>query len=633
MREPLISTTFILDSDGTVLEAMGDAEVFSGGEARGRLLSSLDPDLGRMLKSLLDKAARGRGVENYALGYRLGRRMVALLASAVPYPLAALGKTGILLTLVSLEEKAPLDRKRPQERETPLPLPGMAEEREVSRKEDLAAVVDPLFILDREGNLSFANLSFQRLMGAGWEELCSSHLSSWMASPEPRQVVEQIIETVRLAPWRGELELRTREGREVLVNVTFSALPGGRGKPGGFLGCAKDFTELRRLWREKEGERARGASLLHDAPCGLLAFDAEGRVTLCNREAGRLLQTAGERAPGASLAEVLGAENWERVRELAGSQAAGPGRAEAVLAFPGRQGSRSLLRMRLAPLRADGGAAAEFVAAVEDVSGEEALRAAAAEAGLAMDFLGRCAARGARTAAGEEPAGVLLKEFADFCGASACAAYRVEEEHADLRASYGCSDDFAVHAGRLRIRPARMEALEALAGRVLGLGEGLSPDEAKGLRTFFRDWDDFRQANLDEGHDPLLFLPVKDGSAVEGVLVLGGVRAPQVDEGRLQALSRALPWLMPALRGPRSAEEGEPPAGPSAALDEEDVRRLAHELSTPLTYVRGFAQLLAEEADRLDPQALRELIVELDRGTALLTETVRRHLPQPPPDE
>ena len=386
MREPLISTTFILDSDGTVLEAMGDAEVFSGGEARGRLLSSLDPDLGRMLKSLLDKAARGRGVENYALGYRLGRRMVALLASAVPYPLAALGKTGILLTLVSLEEKAPLDRKRPQERETPLPLPGMAEEREVSRKEDLAAVADPLFILDREGNLSFANLSFQRLMGAGWEELCSSHLSSWMASPEPRQVVEQIIETVRLAPWRGELELRTREGREVVLNVTFSALPGGRGKPGGFLGCAKDFTELRRLWREKEGERARGASLLHDAPCGLLAFDAEGRVTLCNREAGRLLQTAGERAPGASLAEVLGSENWERVRELAGPQAAGPGRAEAVLAFPGRQGSRSLLRMRLAPLRADGGAAAEFVAAVEDVSGEEALRAAAAEAGLAMDF-------------------------------------------------------------------------------------------------------------------------------------------------------------------------------------------------------------------------------------------------------
>ena len=114
--------------------------------------------------------------------------------------------------------------------------------------------------------------------------------------------------------------------------------------------------------------------------------------------------------------------------------------------------------------------------------------------------------------------------------------------------------------------------------------------------------------------------------------MLGGLRAPQVDEGRLQALSRALPWLMPALRGPRSAEGAEPPAGPSAALDEEDVRRLAHELSTPLTYVRGFAQLLAEEADRLDPQALRELIVKLDRGTALLTETVRRHLPQPPPD-
>ncbi len=630
MKEPLISSTFILDSDEVILEAMGDAEAFSGGDAQGALnrpLSEVNPELGRMLKGLLEKAGRGRGVENYALAYRLGKRLVALQVSAIPYPLAALGKTGILVTLVSQEEKATRSSAQPEEREMPLPLPGMAEVREVYREEDLAAFADPLFILDPDGNLTFANLPFQKLLGAGWEELRSSHLSSWMASAEPRKVVEQIIETVRLVPWRGELEMRARDGREVLLNVTFSALKEGKGKPGGFLGCAKDFTELRRLWREKESEKARAAAILRNAPCGLIAFTGDGRVTLWNRAAEKLLSVSTERAVGMSLEDFLGTENQEKVRELVERASAGQAEAETALSLAGAHGLQRLLRLRAAALDRGGRKETECVVTVEDVTELEAAREGAERSDRALGFLSRCAALGLQAGPGEETPDAFLRELVDFTEAMAGALYALGEEGAELRSFQGFSEDFAIKAARLRIRPNRLDMLEAKAGEVLDLGEFQAPDDTTSLRVLFRDWDAYRQASLEEGHDLQLLLPLKDGDAVVGMLVLAGFPSTRLSEEQLLAVLKALPWLQLAPRG----EEAGGPAAP--AFDDEAMRRMAHEISSPLTYVRGFAQLLADEMDQLDPEMLREAIGNLDTGTARLVEIVGRYLPQPPPDE
>ena len=60
---------------------------------------------------------------------------------------------------------------------------------------------------------------------------------------------------------------------------------------------------------------------------------------------------------------------------------------------------------------------------------------------------------------------------------------------------------------------------------------------------------------------------------------------------------------------------------------------MAHELSSPLTYVRGFTQLLVTEREQLDPEVLEEVIDNIDTGTARLVEIVGRYLPQPPPDD
>ena len=126
MREPLISATFILDSDLLIIEAIGDAEVFLGcdkQDALNRPLAQVSVELGHMLKGIIEKAGRGRGVENYALAYKVDRRLVGLRASAIPYPLAALGKTGILVTLISPEEKPELLAEVSRSERHPCPFP------------------------------------------------------------------------------------------------------------------------------------------------------------------------------------------------------------------------------------------------------------------------------------------------------------------------------------------------------------------------------------------------------------------------------------------------------------------------------------------------------------------------------
>jgi PAS domain S-box-containing protein len=630
VREPLISATFILDSDLLIIEAIGDAEVFLGcdkKDALNRPLPQVSVELDHMLKGIIEKAGRGRGVENYALAYKVGRRLVALRASAIPYPLAALGKTGILVTLISPEEKPQPLAEDSQEREVPVPLPGLAEEREVARVEDLAAFADPVFILDQGGGFAFANLPFQKLLDAGWDELRASHLSSWLTMDEPRKVVEQIIETVRLVPWRGELYLRTRAGREVVLSITFSLLKEGKKQSGGVLGCAKDFTELRRLEREKESEEARSWGLLERVPCSLFAFTPDERVTFWNREAERTFSLSTGRAAGMGLEEILGRENGERMRELIGRAPNAQGQVETSLRLVDRHERERILRVRAAVLDAGEGREAEYVAVAEDITETKVLQSNLRSMAGTLDFLARCIAVGVKAAAPEELLAGFLGEVEALTGVAAGAVYRIEDDYMELTSFRGYSEGFAKKAGRLRIRPNRMEVLETQSGLLLDLGGDPSPDNTTSIRIFFRDWDDYRQAHLEEGYLQYLFLPIKTEDAYLGMLVLAGFTTPQVDEEHLRAVIRALPWLGLAMRRP-SVEEVSPPL-----FDDETRRRLAHELSTPLTYVRGFAQLLASERGQFDPEVLEEMIDNIDKGTARLVEIVGDYLPQPSSDE
>ncbi len=393
------------------------------------------------------------------------------------------------------------------------------------------------------------------------------------------------------------------------------------------LGCAKDFTELRRLGNEKDSEETRSWGLLERIPCSLFAFTRDERVTFWNREAERTFSLSTGRAAGMGLEEILGRENGERMRELMGRASSAQGHVETQLRLVDRHQQERILRVRAAVLDTGEGREAEYVAVAEDITEMRGLETDKQLITGTTEFLSRCIAVGAKAGAPEELLAGFLGEVEGFTGVAAGAVYRIEDEYMELTSFRGYSEGFAKKAGRLRIRPNRMEVLEAQAGLLLDLGGDPSPDNTTSIRIFFRDWDDYRQAHLEEGYLQYLLLPLKAEGTYLGMLVLTGFPSPQVDQERLRAVARALPWLGLAMRRPPGDQT------PPQLSDDETRRRLAHELSTPLTYVRGFAQLLASERGQLDPAVMEEMIDNIEQGTARLVEIVGNYLPQPAPDE
>jgi hypothetical protein len=76
----VLHASLLLDGEDRILEGNRDAEVFLERpleEARKASLREVNPILYSALKDLLAKTRRGRGVENYAMAYKLGKHLCA----------------------------------------------------------------------------------------------------------------------------------------------------------------------------------------------------------------------------------------------------------------------------------------------------------------------------------------------------------------------------------------------------------------------------------------------------------------------------------------------------------------------------------------------------------------------------
>lgn len=106
-------------------------------------------------------------------------------------------------------------------------------------------------------------------------------------------------------------------------------------------------------------------ALLSVTPSAVVAMDTEGRITMLNPAAERLLSTTDDEAVGRLYTEVFGASLSDRLTALfirAARRSGAPQRVEATL--PG--GRRATLRASAGPLRDAGGAVVGIVFAAED---------------------------------------------------------------------------------------------------------------------------------------------------------------------------------------------------------------------------------------------------------------------------
>lgn len=309
-----MSASLLLDGQGRILEGNRDAEVFLEKpleEVRKTTLAAVNPALYQALKELLAKSRRGRGVEDYAMAYKVGRRLLRLRVSVVPYPLEALDVTGTLVTITTAEGKPP-PRKEGKER------PQLALELgETGLEGFLEKLHDPCFILDGEAVFLYANSAMLSFLGHAGGDVVGRPLSFFLAGGEGRGVLDSLLETVRRFPWRGEMVLRSRGGESRHLALTMQLVE--KGPDGGerILCIGRIYDEEARLRREREDELHRLWALLEEIGLPLVTFTPDLRVTFLSRSAEELLGVTRDRAIGETLSALFTGEVGERVSSLA----------------------------------------------------------------------------------------------------------------------------------------------------------------------------------------------------------------------------------------------------------------------------------------------------------------------------
>ena len=310
-----LNASLLLDDEDRILEGNRDAEVFLErplDEVRKISLQQANPSLYSALKQLLAKTRRGRGVEDYALAYKVGKRLMRLNINMSPYPLEALGTTGTLVTINS-EGMRPAPVKRAVKEEAP---PAPVAEEAPGLPQILESLSEPAFLLDLDANFTYVNGVMCSLLGQEREEIIGRPISFFMLREEAKESLDCLVEAACAAPWRGELEFSRGDGTASVIAITVEALKAGRGAPDRLLGIGRDNTTEARIRREREDEIKRIWSLLEQVGVALTCFTPDYRVTLISHSAGDFLSTTSDRAIGTPLPELFPPQARQAVASL-----------------------------------------------------------------------------------------------------------------------------------------------------------------------------------------------------------------------------------------------------------------------------------------------------------------------------
>ncbi len=162
-----------------------------------------------------------------------------------------------------------------------------------------------IYQTDAAGNVIYVNPEYRRVFGLGPDQ----SVDDWARGvhPEDRARMEQewadfcanprpMTCNYRTAPQAGSV----RHFTEHVVPVNGAA---------SFVGTISDVTDLKRLTAELEEHRTLLETLIVNLPLSLIACDAEGRVTLYNREAAELCSMQrDESSVGKTCEHIVGAQ-------------------------------------------------------------------------------------------------------------------------------------------------------------------------------------------------------------------------------------------------------------------------------------------------------------------------------------
>ena len=547
----ILRASFLLDGEDRVLEGNRDAEILLERpleEVRKMPLQAANPALYSSLKDLLAKTKRGRGVENYALAYKVGKQLMRLNVSIAPYPLEALGVTGSLVSITTAGARPARVRKEVE-------VAGAAGVE--TRKPVTAPAADPLSLMDHLGEPAFlldaeavflrANEAMCRLLGHDREDVLGRPMAFFLAGEEAKKALEYLGETVHAGPWRGELEFHRPDGSTswMLATVSLWEEEGKRC----LLGVGTDFTVQARVNREREEELKRVWTLLENAEAALVCFTPDHRITLLSRSAERLLGTTRDRAIGAALPELFPAEARQEVAAILDRAVSGE-RVEGVEVSLVKKGRR-VLSLSTKPAFVETERAREYMLLLRDVT-RELSEAEKAERMLEASRCGeRVLEQATRSASSQEFLERCLAVLEEEIGGKASAAFVFKGDAAHLAASRNLSGDEERTLREMRLRAGYARLCEKLKRLTVEIHGGVPRKGWEEVLSCLERADLLIPVFRERRWRNLLVLPLRGKEDLLGAVAIAepeGEKISALGKEHLEALREAIGLGLAALR-------------------------------------------------------------------------------------
>jgi len=566
-----LNASLLLDGEDRILEGNRDAEVFLEKpleEVRKAPLYKANPPLYSALKELLAKTKRGRGVEDYALAYKVGKRLMRLNINMSPYPLEALGTTGTLVTINSVGMRPAPEKRAAREEAPPAPVP----EEALGLPQFLDILVEPAFILDLDANFTYVNAVMCAMLGHEQDEIVGRPLSFFMLKEEAKQALESLVEAARAAPWRGELEFNRGDGSTSSIAVTVNVLKNSHGKIDRLLGMGRDNTVEARIRREREDELQRIWSLLERVGVALACFTPDFRVTLLSHSAEKLLSTTSDRAIGTPLPDLFPADVRQEVASMLDRAAGGDEIKEALVQVSQKE-ERHTVFMSVKPAVTAGGRTREYMAMLREAT-RELSEMEEAEAMLKVykrkEEIMELAARS------QDPQVFLedcLRSMQDEFGCSAAAFFVVQRGEAVLRAQLGLEEDEARLLSPLKLRPGHARLCGMLVRLNVEIHGGVPRKGWDEVHSFIEKADMLLPILRERRWRGLLVFPVRGEGEAAGALALADcdpVKVEPFEDAVITATGAAIASAVTALEARMAA--GVASAGPMQLEADVDAR-------------------------------------------------------------